>query len=134
MKRIPLDQLRDAPGNAWHDALAAGRLVDGVAVELPDDFPLNARATIPAAPPAVQAALRPYFTSRLADSATQAARLAICGACESNRAGYCAKCQTCGTRPVNHKVKRRDETCPESKWPVLAGATYGVIGFRNPAA
>lgn len=121
MKRIPLDQLRQAPGNIWHHAFAVGKLVDGVAVEVPEDFPLDAPATIPFAAPALQSALRQYmghrlFTSRLADEATQAARLAICGVCEQNRDGKCARCQTCGGRPVSAKVKRLDETCPESRW------------------
>jgi hypothetical protein len=57
MKRIPLDQLRQAPGNLWHDALRIGVVVGGVDVEVPDDFPLNAPALIPSAPRAVVSAL-----------------------------------------------------------------------------
>lgn len=122
MKRIPLDHLRQAGGNTWHDAFAVGRLVDGVAVEVPDDFLLDTPMVIPHAPAALQSVLRqhlqhPLFTSRLADDATQAARLAICEVCEHNRDGKCAKCQTCGGRPVSAKVKREDETCPEGRWP-----------------
>ena len=120
MKRIPLEQLRQATGNTWHDAFRVGKLVDGIAVEVPDDFPITAPAIIPAAPAAIQSTLHTLFTSLKASDATQAARLAVCQVCEFNRAGNCAKCQTCGGRPVAHKVKRLDETCPESKWPVLA--------------
>ena len=56
MKRIPVNQLRQS-GDLWPQAFAIGRLVDGVAVEVPDDFPLNPPAAIPAAHPAVARAL-----------------------------------------------------------------------------
>ena len=116
MKTIPLSQLKQA-GNLWHRAFEVGRLVNGVAVEVPDDFPWEPMQPVPAAPPALAAKISSLFGgATTVDEALQNARLAICGACASNVSGNCAQCQTCGGRPVAHKVKWSYERCPDEKW------------------
>ena len=70
------------------------------------------------------------FTSRLVDAATQASRMAICATCEHNRGGNCSLCQTCGGRPVPHKVRWEHETCPKGKWPVVVNE--GLTVHQSP--
>lgn len=48
----------------------------------------------------------------------QAAREAICGACEHNLKGRCklCGCSTCGR--ILNKIRLSTETCPAGRWPV----------------
>ena len=111
MKRIPLDQLRQSPDNLWHEAFAAGRLVDGVAVEVPDEFPHLAPAKPVAA---VQPSLAPSPLAAPAEVAT--ARLAICQPCEHNTGGQC-RLFGCCPKDLTQTVNLALQQCPIGRWP-----------------
>lgn len=109
-----LETLRQSP--CQNDLLLAGALVRGVLV-VPDHLaaPILAKC---AQPPAAQPVIVPpnTFASKLLPVDAQAKRLAACEVCEKNVTGNCSICQTCGGRPVKHKVRLSSESCPLMKW------------------
>ena len=72
MKMIPIAQLRaHADGNLWHLAWNVGLSKNGVSIEVPDDFPLDAQVT----------------------SSARATAFSVSAELVEERASTCAKCE-----------------------------------------
>lgn len=148
MKLIPLDQLRRAPGNLWHEAFAAGRLVDGVAVEVPDDFPwvaqpprlLASSPRMSSAPPltipTLKEAIQPQPLPAPAEVAAH--RLAICENCKfavfprprspdpGPNSGHC-RLSGCCPKDLSQTVTMALQQCPLGHWPRWLPATSEIL-------
>ncbi len=143
MKLIPISTLRSAAETnpkIWHDALHIGKVIGGMTIELPDDFPLDA-PTAPAAPYIQPSNLRiPALMKRDPDEVKRIDE--ICAQCDWNQDWICQHpgCLPCrqhkegGLRAV---IAIAVSTCPDGKWnskyPKLNmdARKSGVLGKRQ---
>ena len=120
MKVILLSDLRTCP-EAWNLLITAGMLRGG---ELIIDEGLVGHLKVCGHPiPSIEWGGQPIplpkridgTGAKLPDS-VRLERLALCGGCEHNKDGLCAKCQTCSGRKIEWKVHAVFEFCPIAKW------------------